>query len=317
MLDFEKILHLPSPLQPLQEPLFEKKKVQVFVKRDDLIHSEISGNKWRKLKHNLLNINALNLHQILTFGGAFSNHIYATAAAGKYFGLATIGIIRGEELNCHSSPTLTFASECGMKLFFVSRNDFRILKQSNDLNFIEKILQEKYFFSENLQQTFIIPEGGTNDWALRGGAELVDEIIEQLGQKPDYILTAVGSGGTLAGIASNVHPEILPIGIAVLKNAGFIFEEIKTLLYKNKIQDFHFETILDAHCGGYAKTSNDLINFIKDFEAKHSILLDQVYTGKLFFDFYEKIKIDFFKENALIVLVHTGGLQGRNSALLP
>lgn len=311
MLDFEQILKLPSPLQPLVDELFIEKKVEVFVKRDDLIHNEISGNKWRKLKYNILKINDLGKKGVITFGGAFSNHIHAAAAAGKLFGFETIGIIRGDELNENSSKTLNDAARNGMKFCFVSRSHFREFKEIPEVEKLTQKLRELYDFQIEAADYELIPEGGTNDLALKGGLELVSEIVKQLNRKPNFIITAVGSGGTLAGISSNYHSEIQNIGISVLKDGNYIFEEVRNLLYRNGIENFQFKEILDAHCGGYAKINDELINFIRNFEAKHSILLDQVYTGKVFYKFYQLVAENYFPENSTIVILHTGGLQGR------
>lgn len=315
MLDFEQILNLPSPLQPLDDELFFEKKVEVFMKRDDLIHERVSGNKWRKLKYNIQNISDLGKKGVVTFGGAFSNHIHATAAAGKLFGFETIGIIRGNELNENSSKTLNDAATNGMKLFFVSRSHFRELKEIREIDNLTEKLKELYGFQIEVADYELIPEGGTNDLALKGGYELVNEIIEQMGRKPNYLITAVGSGGTLAGIASNFHAEIENIGISVLKDGNYVFAEIEKLLNRNKIEQYQFSKILDAHCGGYAKTTDELMNFMRNFEEKHQILLDQVYTGKVFYKFHQLVAENYFPLNSTIVILHTGGLQGRMPSL--
>lgn len=315
MHDFEKILNLPSPLQPLVDELFIEKKVKVFIKRDDLIHEEVSGNKWRKLKYNIQNISELGKKGVVTFGGAFSNHIHATAAAGKHFGFETFGIIRGNELNENSSKTLKDASANGMRFCFVSRTHFRELKEIHEIDNLTETLKQFYDFQLNSADFEVIPEGGTNDLALKGGYELVNEIIEQMGRKPNYLISAVGSGGTLAGIASNFHAEIENIGISVLKDGNYVFDEIEKLLNRNKIEQYQFSKILDAHCGGYAKITDELINFMRNFEEKHQILLDQVYTGKVFYKFHELVKEHYFPENSTVVILHTGGLQGRKPLL--
>ncbi len=283
----------PSPLTQIYDPIFEKFDIKFFVKRDDLLHPEISGNKWRKLKYNLIEARNQGINQVLTFGGAFSNHIYATAAAGKVFGFQTVGIIRGDELDKESSPTLRFAKNCGMELIFVSRELYRD----------KEIVAKKY---KNTH--FIIPEGGTNSLAIRGVGEIDNEITEQLGYIPNFICTSVGTGGTMAGLCSSSKSKIL--GFCALKNGNYLEAEILTLANNPKI---NYEIFWDYHFGGYAKTKSELIDFINDFEKKHlSIKIEQVYTGKMFFGINDLIQKGYFKKGSTVVALHTGGLQGRS-----
>lgn len=302
-----QILQLPSPLQEIKDEIFEEKKIKVYVKRDDLIHAEISGNKWRKLKHNILKAKELGCNSVLTFGGAFSNHIYATAAAGKYFGFDTIGIIRGNELNENSSPTLKFAAECGMKLHFISRIEYSEIREN----------QFNYSFTNSL----IVPEGGTNEFALGGVGEMVEEINEQLGTEPDYIICPVGTGGTIAGIMAKTNLKTKVLGVCVLKGATYLQDEINFLVKNassNNVGRVHnavdvnfanFEILWDFHHGGYAKKTPELIDFISKFEEKQQIKIEPIYSGKMFFAFYELLKSNYFKENTKVILVHTGGIQ--------
>lgn len=295
-----QILQLPSPLQKLYDDTFDEMNLKVFVKRDDLIHPEISGNKWRKLKYNLQNASHLGFDSILTFGGAYSNHIYATAAAGKYFGFETIGIIRGDELNENSSETLKFANECGMKLHFVSRNEYREMREFPERN--SRI--------HTLTHSKLIPEGGTNEFALGGVGEMVDEITAQLGYAPDYIICPVGTGGTIAGIIAKSDEKTTVLGICVLKNGHYLEKEIKHLVENNvgKRKD-NFEILWNEHQGGYAKKTPQLMKFIEAFEEKHSIKIEPIYSGKMFFAFDGLLKTTI-KPNTTVVLIHTGGLQG-------
>ena len=297
-----QILNLPSPLQKLEDQLFLEKKLNVFVKRDDLIHPEISGNKWRKLKYNLLNIKALGYESLLTFGGAFSNHIYATAAAGKYFGIETIGIIRGDELNENSSPTLKFAAQCGMKLYFVSRNEYREMR-GNPFPRMENV-------TFDYKNSLIIPEGGTNEFALGGVGEMVEEIKIALGKEPDYVICPIGTGGTIAGIIANSSKNTKVLGICVLKNGQYLENEIKQLLIKTQhLEESKPMFFWNNHHGGYAKKTPQLINFMEVFESKHHFKIEPVYSGKMFFVFDELLKQNYFSPNSTIVLIHTGGLQ--------
>ncbi len=307
-----QILSLPSPLQKLDDALITANGIEVFVKRDDLIHSEISGNKWRKLKYNLLDAQNKGVRQIVTFGGAFSNHIYATAAAGKYFGFETVGIIRGDELRENSSETLRFASECGMKLHFVTRNHYREMRE-NPQN--HSIIQELNAYDFN--QSKLIPEGGTTPLALAGMGEMVEEIIEQLGSAPDYILCPVGTAGTISGIIGNTNSQTKIIGVCVLKNGQYLLNEIDTLLKTTSVSNVgrlqnsdnvNFEVLWNEHHGGYAKKTPELIDFVSKFNVEHDFEIEPIYSGKMFFTFY-KYFLTMIKPNSKVVLVHTGGLR--------
>jgi 1-aminocyclopropane-1-carboxylate deaminase len=295
-----EILRLPSPLQSVNDKVFEENNLRVYVKRDDVIHPEISGNKWRKLKYNLLNAKQNGYEGILTFGGAYSNHIYATAAAGKYFGFETIGIIRGDELNENSSETLKFASKCGMKLHFVSRNEYRSMRENPKGNsFIQTYTHSK-----------LVPEGGTNEFALAGVGEMVDEISEQLGAAPDYIICPVGTAGTISGIISNTNSKTKIIGVCVLKNGQYLQKEIAHLVMnKNDIEIDNLEMFWNFHHGGYAKKTPELIDFVSNFNTKHDFEIEPIYSGKMFFAFFELLKQNYFASNSTIVLIHTGGLR--------
>lgn len=302
-----RILSLPSPLHKLEDELFLERGIEVYVKRDDLIHPEISGNKWRKLKYNLLDAHNQEIRQIVTFGGAYSNHIYATAAAGKYFGFETVGIIRGDELNENSSETLRFASECGMKLHFVSRTEYRELRENTE---------ENSFIQERFSHSKLIPEGGTTHLALSGVGEMVDEIIEQLGVAPDYIFCPVGTGGTISGIIANINEDTKVIGVCVLKNGQYLLNEIDNLLKTTSVSNVgrvlnpanvNFEVLWNEHHGGYAKKTPELIDFVSKFNSEHDFGIEPIYSGKMFFAFY-KYFLTIIKPNSKVVLIHTGGL---------
>ena len=291
MLEFEKIINIPTPIFQIYDDLFIEKGVEVFVKRDDLTHEHISGNKFRKLKYNLLFAEKIGKKKLLTFGGAYSNHIAAFAEAAAIFGFEAKGIIRGDELNENSSPTLKRAFERGMKFEFVSREAYR-----NKTEICQKYEKEY----------LIIPEGGSNDLALKGVSELMDEIEQS---KFDFICTAVGTGGTLAGLLSNNDFQGKVIGISVLKNGEFLRNEIESFLSKSFPSNALLDT--DYHFGGYGKHDNILLEFINNFEKKHNIPLDQVYTGKLFYGILDKINKNHFEKGCRILLIHTGGLQGK------
>jgi 1-aminocyclopropane-1-carboxylate deaminase/D-cysteine desulfhydrase-like pyridoxal-dependent ACC family enzyme len=290
-------LQLPSPLQKIQNSFTEKHNVQLWIKRDDLIHPEIPGNKWRKLKYNLEEARKQNKNTILTFGGAYSNHITATAAAGKYLGFKTIGIIRGEE-NVPLNKSLQFASSCGMELIYLDREIYR--KKNYDLqNFIS-----------DLNDVYILPEGGANELGMKGCSEIVNEIEIDF----DFICCACGTGTTLAGIASSLKSHQKSLGIAVLKHENLeteIHNQFNIQHSKFSIQYSVF-SIQHYPFNGYAKTTPELIQFIKDFYKENNILLDYVYTGKMMYGVYDLIEKKYFPENSKIIAIHTGGVTNAN-----
>jgi 1-aminocyclopropane-1-carboxylate deaminase len=289
MLEFESLINIPTPVFEIFDDLFVENDLKVFVKRDDLTHEHVSGNKFRKLKYNLIEAKNFGFKKIMTFGGAYSNHISAVAEAGLLFGFETLGIIRGDELNEESSPTLKMAFQKGMRFEFVSREAYR---------------NKEKLSSKFSNEYFVIPEGGSNHLALKGVAELLDEQPH-----PHCISTAVGTGGTMAGLLNSVSYAGEVLGFAVLKNGEFLKDEISAFLEKNFPENAALETRF--HFGGYAKFNDELMSFIKAFESKHCFRLDQVYTGKMFFGVYQKIKEGYFKKGTRIMLLHTGGLQGR------
>jgi 1-aminocyclopropane-1-carboxylate deaminase len=291
--------HLPSPLQAVDQEVFVQRNLSLYVKRDDLLHPHVSGNKWRKLKHNLLEARRLGCTKLITFGGAYSNHIAAVAAAGQDFGFSTLGVISGEA-NSVGNPTLSFAKAFGMDLHFTSRANMRNLSENALLQLL----------NIDTEKTFVLPQGGANCFALAGCREIVLETTAQLGHQPEYFITACGTGATLAGIASTLEGKGSALGIAVLKG-GFLQNEVEKLLTAcGKMNAPNFKVVDGFHFGGYAKWTPELVSFINDFKSETGIPLDPVYTGKAFFAVHELAKQGFFPAGANIVLVHTGGLQG-------
>jgi 1-aminocyclopropane-1-carboxylate deaminase len=284
-----------APLQKLEDKLFEEKHLNMYVLRLDLIHPFISGNKWYKLKYNVEEFLRSGKDHLVTFGGAYSNHIVATAAAGKEFGINTIGIIRGEELHPKANTVLQFASRCGMKLIFVSRPDYRILKENSDA-VAEKV---NHALETKGSKLFILPEGGSNELALTGSTEIVKEIPIDF----DYILAACGTGMTLGGIAKSIKPEQKAIGISVLHGEDFLEKNISGWSRGN-----NFQIIYDYHFGGYARMNAELKNFCITFSSRHNLPIEPVYTGKLFFGLYDLIRKDFFNHGSTIVAIHSGGI---------
>lgn len=287
-------LLLPSPLHELKDDLFIEKKIKVFFKRDDLIHESISGNKWRKLKYNL---EASEGRTIVTFGGAYSNHIAASAAACNYYKVNSIGIIRGERPK-KMNNTLLLAEKMGMKLEFISRQEY---KTKNSPAFLEKVKKKH-------ENPFIIPEGGANQQGLRGCTEVIDELPSDF----HYIVTAVGTGATIAGISMGLKKEQKAIGIVVLKGAEYLKDEIDDFIFNGSKENTDTKYVLnhDYHFGGYAKIDDELIQFMNDFYLKHQIKTDPVYSGKSLYALYDMIKKDMFPPHSKIIYYHCGGLQG-------
>ncbi|MGQ7946649.1 1-aminocyclopropane-1-carboxylate deaminase/D-cysteine desulfhydrase [Flavobacterium sp. WC2509] len=266
--------------------------ISLEIKREDLLHPFISGNKFRKLKYNLLQAKSENQETILTFGGAYSNHIAAVAYAGKEQGFKTIGIIRGDELadKISENPTLLFAQECGMQFEFVTREDYRM---KTEPDFIVN-LKDKF------GSFYLVPEGGTNEYAVKG----CEEILTKEDSKFDYVCCAVGTGGTISGIINSALPHQKVLGFPALKG-DFLKDEIR-----NFATNKNWELITDYHFGGYGKVNEELIQFINQFYRQTKIPLDPIYTGKMVFGVIDLIQKNYFPENSKILLIHTGGLQG-------
>ncbi|MDO5655075.1 MAG: pyridoxal-phosphate dependent enzyme [Flavobacteriaceae bacterium] len=279
------------PICPIQ-PVWRYQDVVVDVLREDLNHPLIQGNKFRKLKYNLLEAKHQQKTSLLTFGGAYSNHILAVAAAGKAFGFSTHGFIRGDELASRPrNPTLRSAEQLGMKLEFVTREEYRA---KGSASFIQKI-------KKNYPNAYILPEGGTNELAVKGCEEILDERTRDY----DFICVAVGTGGTISGIIrkSEAHQKVL--GFPALKDSEFLKNEIAKFSYRK-----NYEFVNAYHFGGYAKNSAELVKFVSDFYTETGILIEPVYTGKLFFGLRDLLQNSFFASKARILAVHTGGLQG-------
>jgi len=286
----------PSPIQKVHLAEWEEKNLQVFIKRDDLLHKYVQGNKWRKLKYNLLEAKRLGKKQLLTFGGAFSNHIHATAAAGQMFGFETVGLIRGDELE-RLSPTLEFAQAAGMRLIYLDRTTYRRRK---DADFLSEM-------ADKFPDAYIVPEGGSNALALKGVGEIVDEVDEQIKDRPSMIwCVGVGSGGTMAGIIRAVKETDTVMGFSSLKG-DFVDEMVASFLDKPYM---NWQIWKDAHFGGFAKWKPELIDFINTFYESTGIPLDPIYNGKLWYRLNDLILADNFPKGSQIMVIHTGGLQG-------
>ena len=272
----------------------KSKNICIDLKREDKIHPLISGNKFRKLKYNLEEAKNKNFDCVLTYGGAFSNHIIATAVACKIYGLKSIGVIRGEEIeeklknNPNHNPTLAKANEEGMQLHFISRNDYSKKDKAIDIEKLENKFGDFYR----------IPEGGTNELAVKG----CEEILNKEDEKYDIITCCVGTGGTISGIinSSKKHQKLL--GFSALKNHQH--SEIKNYTNKN-----NYQIIEDEKFGGYAKTNEKLVKFINSFYCCTQIKLDPIYTGKMMYKLFEMIQLNQIPQNTSILAIHSGGIQ--------
>lgn len=274
---------LPSPLEPLADDRLDAAGIRMFLKRDDLIHPDFPGNKWRKLKYNL---EAAAGRTILTFGGAYSSHLQATAAAGHHFGFPTIGVVRGEE-HVPLNPVLARARSHDMTLHYISRQQYR---DKSDPDFVAALRARFGDF-------YLIPEGGANPSALRGCAELPAEI------EPDFdiLCCTSGTGATLAGMATALRPGGRAIGYAALKPGDFLNAEVRRLqqAYGHPTANWSIDT--SSHFGGYAKRTADLDDFITDFHRRHNITLNWVYEAKMMSTLFTQISAGKFRPGTTLV----------------
>lgn len=284
--------HVPSTSQPLHDRRFENAGVQLVLKRDDLTHPELVGNKWRKLKYNLEAAHDASADTLLTFGGAYSNHVRATAAAGRLYGFRTIGVIRGEE-HLPLNPSLSSAVRNGMTLTYLDRGTYR---RKTEPWVVDQLHQRFGDF-------YLLPEGGSNALAVRGCAEIPAEITEPF----DIICCPVGTGGTLAGIASGLRRGQRALGFSVLKGAVSLDQEVADL------QESAFGTPTnnwsidhEFHFGGFAKRTTELDSFIDDFRSRHGLQLDWVYVAKMMYGIFAKAARQDFSRGTRIVAVITG-----------
>jgi len=270
-------------------------RVRLFIKREDQLHPIISGNKWRKLKYNLVAAKKAGQTTLLTFGGAYSNHIHAVAGAAKEYGFKSIGVIRGEE-HLPLNPTLSDAREMGMEFHYMDRTTYR---QKHTKGVIDN-------FRKQFGEFYLIPEGGTNELALKGASEIVEGIENDY----DYFCVACGTAGTATGIISGLNGKAEVMGFSVLKG-DFHKQEIRnwlTIINKPKLKNWQVN--IDYHFGGYAKFDLQLINFINKFKSDFNIQLDPIYTGKMLYGVFDLITQGYFPENSRVLTIHSGGLQG-------
>jgi len=288
-----------TPLQKIDHPLFQQHGVELYIKREDLVHTLISGNKWYKLKHNLQHAKDQGFSRLVSFGGAFSNHLHAMAFAGQQFGFETIGIVRGERSEL-LNPTLADAEEWGMQLHFLSRTDYR---RRHDAEFVAKLV-------EPYQPCFVIPEGGANQWALAGCADIVEGINHQL-TGFDVVCVPCGTGATLAGIVVALDGRAEVLGFPALKGATSLIDEISAMIAEFNVENAtQWHLVDEFHCGGFAKITPELVTFMQCWQQQTGVALDPIYTGKMMMGLCELLKRGHFPTGTKIVAVHTGGMQG-------
>ena len=266
-------------------------KVRLFIKREDLTHPEISGNKYWKMFYNVKKYleKEVSERKIITFGGAFSNHIAAAAALGNEFGIKTLGVIRGNELedSWQENPTLFSAHQNGMSFRFVTRETYR---------YKERLMAE---LQEEFPESLVVPEGGTNENAVEGIQYMLTDETKDF----DYICSAVGTGGTVSGLSKFAQPHQKVIGFKAVKDNS-LENRIKNLSKKDNF------ILIDASDGGFGKITDENVRFINEFYQYFGIVLEPVYTGKMLRKIFEMIEDDYFPANSKILAFHTGGLQG-------
>ena len=280
-----------SYIQEISNKILRDRKISLFIKRIDQNHKYISGNKQYKLKYNLIQAKKEGYNSLLTFGGAFSNHIAATSYVAKQHKLNSIGIIRGEEKK-FLNPTLHFSKSNGMKLYYLSREEYRLKHTQNVINNLHKRFGDFY----------LMPEGGSNLLAVKGAYEILD-----VQDKYDFICCPVGTGGTISGIINKSHINQKVLGFSALKSSeNTILFDIKNWVNGKN----NWELIMEYHFGGYAKINQKLIDFVCNFYNQYNIPLDIIYNAKMFFGILDLVQKDYFPNNVTILAIHTGGLQG-------
>ena len=285
-------VRVPSPVQHLADDRLRAAGVDVWLKREDLIHPEVPGNKWRKLRYNLAEAAKRGETTLLTFGGAYSNHIRAVAAAGRYCGFSTIGIVRGEE-HLPLNASLAYAVDQGMRLSYLSRDAYRRKADPDVLEALRRTFGSFY----------LLPEGGSNELAVRGCAEIPAEIEMDF----DVICCPCGTGGTLAGIAAGLRPGQRAVGFSALKGGGFLEDDVAGLqahAFGGRRGDWRIEH--EHHFGGYARMNAELEAFITNFRARHGLVLDWVYVAKMIYGIYALAQAGAFAPGSRVVAVITG-----------
>lgn len=290
------ISYADTPVQEIRSDGLDQAGVRVKVLREDLNHRWVSGNKWWKLKYNLIRARALGVETLLTLGGAYSNHVYAVAAAAKELGFRSIGVIRGEEA-LPLNATLQFARACGMQLHYLSRSEYR---ERQSPQFLERLRSQFGDF-------YFIPEGGTNELAIRGCVEFGEKLVRE--NSFDVIGLPVGTGGTMAGLVQGLQPNQTAIGFSVLKQGEFLEADVRKWLRPDTKASWRVETRFDF--GGYARVTKELEVFMEQMEREQGLPLDPVYTGKAMYGILAMVRMGEIRRHSTVLMIHTGGLQGR------
>jgi 1-aminocyclopropane-1-carboxylate deaminase len=286
-------------IQSLDESWYKPYVKGIDMLRLDLLHPHISGNKWFKLKYNIQHAKEAGYNTVLTFGGAYSNHLAATAAAANAFafGIKSIGIVRGKDAENNLNSTLQFCKNNGMQLVFVSREEYA---RKEDKDWLEEI-QSEY------NHPFIIPEGGANEWGTEGAAE----IATLVDNKYTHVCVSVGTGTTAIGLRNGLPINTTLLAYAPIKGGSYLTEEIALHLKEGK--NANWQLFDNWHFGGFGKYNNELLTFMNEFYQQHNIPLDIVYTSKMMYAVQEQLKKGFFPKDAQILCIHTGGMQGNTS----
>ena len=290
-------LSIPSPIEEVSHPILTKNNIKLSVKREDLIHPVISGNKWRKLKYHLIHIANSKNRRALTFGGAFSNHICAFAQACKEMKIDPIVIVRGEE-DIHN-PTLRSIASIGAKLIYMDRTSYR---KKDQISFLDE-LRDKY-------DAHIIPEGGSSSFSISGIKECAEEInMASIGY--DHLLVSAGTGCTAGNLINFLNSDVISnVEVFSALKGEFIKEEIKKWIERECGTLVSFDILIDYHHGGYAKANQELVDFINDFRQITGISIDPIYNGKLVYGLFERIENGVYPRGSHLLWIHTGGLQG-------
>ena len=310
------------PLQRIQHPLFQDKGLTLDLLRIDKTDPIISGNKWFKLKYNLIEARHQGLSTLVSFGGPYSNHLHALASAGKANHFNTIGIIRGEP-HLPLNPTLSDVKEQDMALYYIDRKTYRSKHLPKVIKSIKQLIAKEDPFNEGdkADQFYLVPEGGTNQLAVKGASEIASFIPHDA----NFICVPCGTGGTIAGIITGlslnssikIPPQKTILGFPAMKGGHFLQQVIQELINEHlqptaiNHSQVSWKLINDWHFGGFGKINKALALFIQDFEKKCSIELDPIYTAKMMYGIVSMIEDDFFPRGSKIIAVHTGGLQGK------
>lgn len=282
---------LPSKIKELKLNINNSNNIKLFIKREDLIHDIVSGNKWRKLNYNFKYIKEKKIKKILSFGGAYSNHLHALSWLAKKNNIKSFGLVRGCKLSIEN-PTLSFCKKNKMDLFFLDRSTYRNNKYNNPI--FKKIIKSK-------ENVFVIPEGGFNEFGIKGCEEIMNEVNEHY----DIICCSIGSGCTAVGIIKSLKFDQSFLGFSSFKNNA----QIKNII-SEKVKTMNWEINSEYNFGGFGQVNDELKKFIKDFKNTYAIMLDPIYTSKLFFGLFDMISKNKLPKDSRILALHTGGLQG-------